>query len=697
MGGVQSQEPCDSDSPKYNYHERVLQDAEAELSDYNMAPSAAVNGDDQYFSAGEGDSICSLTPERTRPESSSAENFSDTSDNHGSMDEDTSLAEAHESSVFENKSPVSVNSFANEASHKNCHCNDQGGKHVRTYMNQPCARHQNGLVNLEDKGSCSEGAGCRNKDITSCEENFRHSTGMPNPSLQEQRLVKTCSESHKHVANCGASSECEKTFLLPGYTVSAISNCKRKRCKYLESSESDSDGGNKERYKKKMKSRHRRKSRRIRRSIRSRGESHSDSDESDCEKRNQSLRSMCIGNSNSEGSASERDCRCMNQKFKKQLCYTGVNGHVCDKNVDSKQLTACCHNVDILQRHTVESSVANGGDTIESRQDGRYVHSCSHCRVPEQNLENTIYNDKLAIFQNSDLMTTTLPNRQDSWSNQCQSSVSMKNAPSKEQFPQAESVAGSMRSSPSSQRFHAGVDTFGTGPSSDNESQTAPETDTGGFISVQESADLSTLANVPNPKSMGSGLSQQAESFKTAKSRSVVEPTLKTGTNSTFCQSRKPDSENKHKEETVADKIMHLFSAAKKDIESNIKSLLSVVTFTDTTPKSSKPYWQTYLSESSSASKACLNSRSVQQTHMKASIKHQCMDGQEAQVDSPLVSQGLLHKVHPAIDITIQVSPSCSHSGELSATSSLAAQRNCNYVDSTPSAVVTHNDSFKGE
>ncbi|XP_005109168.1 uncharacterized protein LOC101856611 [Aplysia californica] len=94
MGNNQSQSP-DSDgeeSPRYTFHEDVLREAQinapiaAGTSVTGAIPpphiSSGILSDDEFFSAEEGDSVGSITPPRTRPESSSGEDFSDDSDDN---------------------------------------------------------------------------------------------------------------------------------------------------------------------------------------------------------------------------------------------------------------------------------------------------------------------------------------------------------------------------------------------------------------------------------------------------------------------------------------------------------------------------------------------------------------------------------------------------------------------------------------
>ncbi|XP_055863815.1 uncharacterized protein LOC106057471 [Biomphalaria glabrata] len=111
MGNNQS-EPSDDENQKYLFHEKTLKEAE---NDLNVIFPPCQSNEDEYFSADEGDSVRSITPPRTRPESSSEEEVSDSGDNG----EESCLAEQPNSDL-----DIKIAAKSNLRSKKSCgQCN----------------------------------------------------------------------------------------------------------------------------------------------------------------------------------------------------------------------------------------------------------------------------------------------------------------------------------------------------------------------------------------------------------------------------------------------------------------------------------------------------------------------------------------------------------------------------------------------
>ncbi|RUS73945.1 hypothetical protein EGW08_018283, partial [Elysia chlorotica] len=224
MGNNPSQPHYESeDGPQYRYHETVLREAQS------RAPLSEHQNDDeeQFFSAEEGDSSRSVTPERQRSESSSGEEISD---------------------IEEESTPPSERVNPQPTQHSCGQCNvsliqdhdsigpelGRGSNH--SVISSPSVSNTHKRVmsanSLQDDGTSSKRIKLRTKS----------SPFQPICSgTRQQRLIKQLSESLSP-AKRKIPLEDEGESASPHKKALTDSSLKRVRLGYIESSESEEDG-----------------------------------------------------------------------------------------------------------------------------------------------------------------------------------------------------------------------------------------------------------------------------------------------------------------------------------------------------------------------------------------------------------------------------------------------------------------------
>ncbi|CAL1532885.1 unnamed protein product [Lymnaea stagnalis] len=334
MGNNQSGLPDEDDGPRYDFHENVLREAQSvsDDPDSNLQPPLpavnahlAVHEDEQYFSAEEGDSVVSITPPRTRPESSSGEDFSE--DNSTDDDETTTIEErstVKEQSFLIPSSPSIANrSYKSKLTvKKSC-----GQCNVSTFQEHDSIGPELEIAKRGgDQFSQSPNSSRGSESLISLSGEM-----VTTPKSPTQKVEKEIQSSpfipigQKVSPGKRKASENVEEFLPPSKQMVTRASSKRKRIGYFESSESESGDEGVRKFPKKGKYviKSPKKARRSDRDSLQRGNNSSDSDVKVYQKRRRTRNSRNDEDSESESSEDSGEKKKLgrrsNSKFKKDL------------------------------------------------------------------------------------------------------------------------------------------------------------------------------------------------------------------------------------------------------------------------------------------------------------------------------------------------------------------------------------------